>query len=306
MPRRSDLRTFCIGKLPIAGDFLHGAGEVPEMAALDAWIEAGMERSQAMLGGEWQKRFDAVPPARFLWMPQAKGPVLAGCWWASRDAAGRRYPFLIGVPLPAVAAAELPLLPTALAPFFASAEQLFASSWSGLDVPGAIAAVRTMPCDFDLQLAANQTPPALHEAPATAAWSGPAQHPELLLQHLEELAPSTPPPAYSLRWATRGAPVDISFWLSVLGNLGVSAPRLLAWTAAQGSTNGSIRLALGRLEAKLFPGVLLADLEDDNAYDLGRDHGDAAGRAAAQHRFGAAIARQNQNELLAALREEWS
>ncbi|MCC7063760.1 MAG: type VI secretion system-associated protein TagF [Planctomycetes bacterium] len=306
MPPRSDLRTFCIGKLPIAGDFLHGASEVPEMAALDAWIEAGMERSQALSGGDWQARFDALLPARFLWMPATKGAVLAGSWWASRDAAGRRYPFVIGVRVPEVAPNEMPLLPAALAPFFASTDQRYAGSWAGLDVPGAIAAVRTMPCDVDLQLAANQTPPALHEAPTNTLWSGPAQHPELLLQHLAELAPQSPPPAYSLRWATRGAAVDVGFWLSVLGNLRVSAPRLLVWTAAQGSSNGSLRLALGRLEPKLFPGLLFADLDDENAYDLGRDHGDAAGRAAAQQRFGAAIARTNQHELLAALREEWS
>ncbi|HEX5053718.1 MAG TPA: type VI secretion system-associated protein TagF [Planctomycetota bacterium] len=295
-------RAICFGKLPIAGDFVRGHASAPELATLDEWIEQGMHRSRTTFGGAWQARFDALPPVRFLFHAVPNGPVLAGWWKASRDAAGRRYPFLIAVRLPGIKPADEPLLPVALAGFFAAARRLLDGSWQGLDVPDVIAAVQDLEFDIDLARARAEHAAACGTESTASTWAGGSDAPELLFQDLEDLAVAAVSPRFAVRWPTRGEPVDVSYWLAVLAHFGAPPPCLLLWHSAADLAPGIARAVLGRLEPRLFTGMVFFDHDDDDAYDLGRDHGDDHRLPDARRRFGDVVAHGTQARSLAALR----
>ncbi|WP_275629657.1 type VI secretion system-associated protein TagF [Pseudomonas sp. 273] len=82
----------CFGKLPAAADFvsLHGAAE--EVREFDAWLQAGLGRLQGV--EDWRERFDRLPLCHFCFRARS-GNWLFGGLASSRDASGRRYPFLV-------------------------------------------------------------------------------------------------------------------------------------------------------------------------------------------------------------------
>jgi type VI secretion system ImpM family protein len=293
MPTSAEPQSFCFGKLPLAGDFIRGDGPVPEFAELDDWIQHGMYESQRQLGGEWQRRFDALPPARFLWTA-GRGTAIAGWWLASRDAVGRRYPFVLAARVPDLRPGDYALLPTALADWFADARALLDGAFAGLDVVGTITAADRLPCRLDLDRARE------HQAGSQPSWAGHDEPAQLLLHDLEQVAAAATPPSYSLRWPSE--PVDLSFWLAAMAWFGSPTPRLVLWHG-DANARGVARVVIGELRPKLFSGVIFFDRDDDDAYDLGRG-ADAARLDAASRRFGAAASARTQAEAIAALPQE--
>ncbi|MCB9877479.1 MAG: type VI secretion system-associated protein TagF [Planctomycetes bacterium] len=294
-------RTFCFGKLPLAGDFLHGVDAVPEFAELDDWIQHGMYKSQQQLGADWQARFDALPPARFLWTAE-RGVALAGWWRASRDAVGRRYPFLVGARVPATPTQHA-LLPVALDDFFAAArgwlDGICSPGGGGRGVPEVIAQAHALPCAPDLAASRTAQAAALQRAATAACWAGHGDRAELLMHDLQQAAREGSLP-YSLRWPSRGEGADLAFWLAAMAHFGAPAPRLVLWHG-DAAAPGVVRAVLGELTPRQFAGVLFFDRDDDDAYDIGRDHGDARRLGDAVRDFAAAVAAPTAAAALAAL-----
>ena len=83
------------GKLPLSPEFLrlHAAG--PEVRELDVWFECGIQYAKAKAGSEWPVLVDQADIWNFLFVPEGNGRVMCGAVFASRDRAGRSFPFLM-------------------------------------------------------------------------------------------------------------------------------------------------------------------------------------------------------------------
>ena len=82
------------GKLPVSPEFLrlHAAG--PELRELDEWFERGVQYAKAKAGSEWPTLLAQADIWNFLFVPEGNGRVVCGAVFASRDQAGRSFPFL--------------------------------------------------------------------------------------------------------------------------------------------------------------------------------------------------------------------
>jgi type VI secretion system ImpM family protein len=280
-----DGKVGCYGKLPIAGDFVRGSEGLPELEQMDAWVQDGMHRSHALLGSGWQDRFDALGDLHFFLAPDRSGTRVVGRLQASRDAAGRRYPFVVAARVPAGVADRDSHLLLALTRFLADAGDLARQGFPGHSVLEVIAAVRSLACHPDSSAAKQVFVREARDTAPEMLLQGAGEDASLLLEQLAGFAIS--PPRYCLRWGSRTESCDLAFWLDLLagfqGQGGTLAGPYLCMWPAQGV--GVVRFAFGPLDAKLFPGMIFPDLDDDHAYDLGRDHGDASVVEAARARF---------------------
>lgn len=294
--RTSPAQTICFGKLPIAGDFLRGDGAAPEFRELDDWIQHGMYESQQRVGADWQERFDALPRGRFVWTEgKHKGTVIAGFWQSSHDGVGRRYPFLLAVRVPKVDAANVSAVPFAIADWEARAGDLLDSHFEGLDVVRAIEAAQDLTCEPDWATAVSRRDAALRSRATSDAWTGHDDLAELLLHDLEQVSLQQNPPLYSLRWRCGDSPADVAFWLEAMHRFSTT-PRLLQW-----DESGIARAALCPLQPRLYAGMALPTLDDDDAYDMGHGSGEDTRTQSAKQRFAAAVKAGDQATALAAL-----
>lgn len=81
------------GKLPSRSDFVKVAHEIPAMRMLDEWLAQVMSLLPA--DPRWKINYDAMAPASFAFVGPSRRHALAGHIVASRDQAGRRFPFLM-------------------------------------------------------------------------------------------------------------------------------------------------------------------------------------------------------------------
>lgn len=127
------------GKIPSQGDFVRIQCGTAAAAALDRWLEEGVDlvrRADAQL---------PEAPAQFLFRAPGVREVLLGVLAPSRDAVGRRFPLAIFGALDGAALAEsFPILPTAFARFLGTAAQLVVTAASTPPSDPA-AAVRALP-----------------------------------------------------------------------------------------------------------------------------------------------------------------
>lgn len=82
------------GKLPISPEFLrlHAAG--PELRWLDDWIQKGMLYAEGAEGLHWATRVAEADAWNFMYVPSGPGRIVCGVIFASRDKAGRSFPFM--------------------------------------------------------------------------------------------------------------------------------------------------------------------------------------------------------------------
>jgi type VI secretion system protein ImpM len=81
------------GKIPARSDFIKLAHDIALMGVLDDWLAQVM--SQLPADARWKINYDALAPVNFAFVgPRRRHPV-AGHVVASRDQAGRRFPFLM-------------------------------------------------------------------------------------------------------------------------------------------------------------------------------------------------------------------
>ncbi|MFW8643317.1 type VI secretion system-associated protein TagF [Rhizobium beringeri] len=88
------------GKLPSHGDFVSmGLGRNLQ-AALDAWLQSGLQASQRELGEDWERRFRMMPAWRFIVERGLWGSAtIAGVLLPSLDRVGRSFPLVIAAQL---------------------------------------------------------------------------------------------------------------------------------------------------------------------------------------------------------------
>ncbi|MBX3465633.1 MAG: type VI secretion system-associated protein TagF [Planctomycetes bacterium] len=286
------LRAECFGKLPAHGDFIrHHAG--PELLELDQWLQAGLlaVRDRPDRAAAWP----ATPPLRFV----RRGPggrLLAGVLVASRDAAGRDYPFVIAAPVEGREVAQRPeLTPLVVEPFLAAAEAVATRPWEGLDHRAVTAEVDRLVGEVDPRAAEQRL--ALLLATATleallASGDAPPAAAPLLLDNAATLLGPRARPRFVL--ALPGA-IDadhVAVWLAFVATLRGDAsrfPPLVTWSTDPRGAAAGLRLVLVEPAGEHFVPLALRHLPSD-ACDLAREGLDSAGlMQKARERVGALV-----------------
>lgn len=80
------------GKLPARGDFVKGGNHVQLIGLLDRWTSACMEKLAE--NAHWKTLFDSAQAVDFAFIATHDRRAVIGHLAPSRDAAGRRFPFL--------------------------------------------------------------------------------------------------------------------------------------------------------------------------------------------------------------------
>ncbi|AWI74071.1 type VI secretion-associated protein [Parazoarcus communis] len=80
------------GKLPARGDFLRGGNQMQLIGLLDRWTSACMEAFAE--NPRWKLLFDSAPALDFAFVGAHSRLSVVGHLKPSRDAAGRRFPFI--------------------------------------------------------------------------------------------------------------------------------------------------------------------------------------------------------------------
>jgi type VI secretion system protein ImpM len=111
------------GKVPAQGDFLRVNANTPLVAALDRWLQEGLDAT---------RRAGAPPlagPVHFIFRTAGVRQVLIGTLAPSRDSVGREFPLVVFASLEARDAARaFPLVPAACSAFFAASMDLLEDS----------------------------------------------------------------------------------------------------------------------------------------------------------------------------------
>lgn len=123
------------GKLPARGDFLRSGDNEGLTDRLDRWLTHGLELMAR--DARWKETYDQAAPASFAFLGVRSRAVVAGHLLASRDASGRRFPFVaagraeVDAPLPFMQCA-----PLALQPLWQHLHQACAAALDAADVVG--------------------------------------------------------------------------------------------------------------------------------------------------------------------------
>ncbi|GHA82134.1 type VI secretion system-associated protein TagF [Cognatilysobacter bugurensis] len=80
------------GKLPSRGDFVRTVDHHPLMVLLDRWAAGGVELLAQ--NPDWKQLYDTAAPIHFAFLGSKSRLAIAGHFQPSRDATGRRFPFL--------------------------------------------------------------------------------------------------------------------------------------------------------------------------------------------------------------------
>lgn len=122
------------GKLPVSPEFLRWHASGPELRWLDEWLQQGILYAKAQEGAAWSERLAQASPYGFLYLPSHEGRLVCGAIRASRDQAGRAFPFLSYVLLEHEALASSPwLVPVAVAGFLKDTRIAFDRLQNGCD-----------------------------------------------------------------------------------------------------------------------------------------------------------------------------
>lgn len=82
----------CFGKVPASADFVSLNGAMPEVCEFDLWLQTSLGRMHTR--EDWRELFDELPVCFFSYRSRS-GQWLLGGFISSRDASGRRYPFMV-------------------------------------------------------------------------------------------------------------------------------------------------------------------------------------------------------------------
>lgn len=267
-------RAECFGKLPLHGDFIRHQAS-PELLELDRWIQAGVGTAHAR--PDWKSTWPSTPPLRFMrTAPRAR--VLVGVMIASRDSAGRDYPFVVASALDARELGRQPeLVPLACESFFSAAEALVNRPWDQGSYRDVQAALDQTSGQLDLagagralaqDLAGTSFEQALSDSLGdcderrflllgnAASLLGPRSHPRFALQ--------LPAGRDSLRTAA---------WLALVTAVRGGAerfPALCTWSHAAPGAEAGLRLILTDPQGDHFLPLVMRHLASD-ACDLARE-----------------------------------
>ncbi len=117
---------FYFGKLPARGDFVRSHARQDVIRSVDDWMSRTMERLSP--DARWKLVYDQAPAMDFAIVSLQRQSALVGHWLASRDASGRRFPFVLG----GVLKADAPAMLAHLAPLALQAEWQRLRQWGHL------------------------------------------------------------------------------------------------------------------------------------------------------------------------------
>lgn len=138
------------GKLPVSPEFLrlHAAG--PELRELDEWFQHGVQYAKAKAGSEWPTLLAQADIWNFLFVPEGNSRVVCGAVFASRDRAGRSFPFLTFLLLECRDLPPTPwLIPLRCRTFLTRTRQFLQQLRADLDWNAFRAHVESLPLEFD-------------------------------------------------------------------------------------------------------------------------------------------------------------
>lgn len=262
------------GKVPSAGDFAHL--RIGDDQKWCEWLQRGVERASARLGGRWPAAFDGGAPIGFL-MRQGPSSVIGGVMRPSRDAVGRRFPLSSYASLtPNDAPAVRHLVPWAITAFTQSLVGVFVAGEDGGVDP--VEEVRGL----NVQAVAGDQGQAhygewLRSTPA-AAWFGALwgrQDAELARYSVAMIASSlsqyvgqdhsTNPLA--LRLPVAGDLRAAAFWIDLVGRLGgwkATVPTVF-WEALQPET---VLVQLGEARPSSYVELWARGADDEHLVEL--------------------------------------
>ncbi|MBN2194440.1 MAG: type VI secretion system-associated protein TagF [Polyangiaceae bacterium] len=141
-PTRPVVRAY--GKVPWARDFVRVGSLDGNATRFVEWLERGLETAKGVIGGPWDVLFDTGDAQAFTFRstPGARSAeLLAGVALPSRDAVGRRFPFVVYVSLPGAAFASAPHCAPLVLNGFLEAARATAYQASSVDGPAALEAL---------------------------------------------------------------------------------------------------------------------------------------------------------------------
>lgn len=276
------------GKLPVSREFLrlHAAG--PELRELDEWFERGVQYAKAQAGSDWPALLAQADIWNFLFVPEGTGRVVCGAVFASRDEAGRSFPFLTFLLIERRALPPTPwLIPLSCGAFLAQTRQLLQQLRADLDWNGFRAHVETLPTkvDTDALLEAGFED-YLSQTTAGDFWSHLSADPDHSERDGRSHAPVRGLPLVGTQFGGAGSwglklplakgnaaeSYDLPFWLRLQGRLhGVKEgtwPRLFAfWNRAPSTVEPCVLLSFGRSSPNLTRFIVTPTAQDDAWYE---------------------------------------
>jgi type VI secretion system ImpM family protein len=276
------------GKLPVSREFLrlHAAG--PELRLLDEWFERGVQYAKAQSGSDWPTLLEEADIWDFLFVPEGNGRVVCGAVFASRDQAGRSFPFLSFLLLergPLLAAPWL--IPLGCRRFLSQARQLLQQLRADLDWDAFRAKVAALPAEVDSAASMEPAFEAYLAQTTTGEFRhrlcGAAGHPEhhgVVPEQAAYLHPMGKGTGLEGGWglklplAQRGTAetYDLSFWLGLHARLHDGRkgtwPALMAfWNRAPSKAEPCLLLSFGRSSPNLTRFIVSPDVQDDAWYE---------------------------------------
>ena len=232
------------GKLPRIGDFVAVHAEKAPAFGFQDWIGRGVDWADRKQLAGWPADFDGRPGAAFTYRPPPSKKhegILAGAFWASRDAVGRRYPFAIfSTVSDEVAKAAPHLLPIVMESFVEQAlglQSTLATVTSAAEVDAVLGALRPLVLDEGAGRAYESW---LASAPARETWESLYHRPDGEgVMYAIQMIRATLAPFQSLEEARtdicvrlplgRNSAYESAFWLDLVHRIG-HAPRAVPTT----------------------------------------------------------------------------
>jgi len=276
------------GKLPVSPEFLrlHAAG--PELRELDEWFERGVQYANAQAGSEWPALLAQADIWNFLFVPEGNGRVVCGAVFASRDQAGRSFPFLTFLLLERRDLLPVPwLIPLACHEFLTKTRQLLQQLRADLDWNAFRASVESLAAEVDTEASIEAGFEGyLSHTTMREFWScifgeTDQAHADRLRQDLStRLHLGGERSARGVSWGVKLPLVkgktteayDIPFWLELHARLhGVKKgtwPALFAfWNRAPSKVEPCLLLSFGRPSPNLTRFIVSPDVQDDAWYE---------------------------------------
>lgn len=143
------------GKTPWHADFVRGRGHEKLTSLLDDWVTRAMDALSQM--PDWKATYDETHTLHFAFVSPASMLSLIGTLHPSRDASGRRFPFLTASTIPRHDLRLFRCAPSALADSYGALSTLLDSAVAGMDLEQLHNALNHLDCahDFDLAIASD-------------------------------------------------------------------------------------------------------------------------------------------------------
>ena len=276
------------GKLPISPEFLrlHAAG--PELRELDEWFERGVQYAKAQSGSEWPALLTQADIWNFLFVPEGNGRVVCGAVFASRDQAGRSFPFLTFLLLQRSDLLPVPwLIPLRCHEFLAKTWQRLQQLRADLDWNAFRASVESLAGDIDNDPSIEAGfEDYLSHTTTREFWSHVCaatdhlQHDGFGHERAKRVHPVGERAGRGVSWGVKlpllkgraTETYDVPFWLGLharLHDVGKGAvPALFAfWNRAPTKVEPCLLLSFGRSSPHLTRFIVSPDVQDDAWYE---------------------------------------